>query len=610
MAALYSKSDGYADGLNMYDSSRITRGKIILEGDVFTTAELRYWAITDYIPVSSDRTYEFANYADVIANQDGNKFALFSDKNESSYIVSGSPESFQGVLSQYPDAKYARFSIRQIGPDITSTFSIVQSSFYPEFKGIKNTVVQLEGECYQKSEVIIDDANLYDSNLDTDGFYIAKGSTFTTIESRYYAMTDYLPYDSKREFTYGGLSGGNYTDGVCMAFFSEKNEEAFIAAQLIPSTSSENYGIVPDNMETAKYVRFSLRIIETNDKNTFVYARKAIDFEKLNHISIKDFSKFTINAMGDSYIQLGYDDNRGFMYFGSQIIGLGKEQINSYGIGGSMLARVSPDDNDSTRMVNRYGEMAECDLYTLMGGFNDNMAPFSSWEAKCGSIDTKDDKTTIFGACCAIIEGYKSLYPYSNAIPVMMTYPFTDNDGKILINQTLRDVASYYNIPLIDFEKSCGIKNGFNANLPRPNIADGYTWSNDGIRIDINNGTSIWESSTMPHAVGWSCIQDYIPVPSDMAWWAQNVMNANVLCYDAGKNYIGYVEGRDGKFPTGTVFVRINTNTNTKDSYSLVNIGGNFVNDGSHPNILGFRRMATVWAAKMEELLCPQILDW
>ena len=91
---------------------------------------------------------------------------------------------------------------------------------------------------------------------------------------------------------------------------------------------------------------------------------------------------------------------------------------------------------------------------------------------------------------------------------------------------------------------------------------------------------------------------------------AQNVINANVLCYNAEKNYIGYVEGRDGKFPTGTVFVRINTNTNTKDSYSLVNIGGNFVNDGSHPNILGFRRMATVWAAKMEELLCPQILDW
>lgn len=600
--------DGYADGLNMYDKSRNTPGMIIQTGNVFTTIESRYWAITDYIPVAYNRTYTLKNYADIIYNQDGNRFALFKDKSESSYITDGAPSSFASILSQHPEAKYARFSIRQVGPDITSIFFISQDSFFSDFEGIKKIAEDLDTNAYTKNEAIIEGVNMYNKNANTPKLIIKQGDSYLTQETNAYDVTDFILYDPERDFIYSGITTGNYTDKGCMAFFSERNDGAFISSIVIPSDSEESYGIVP-KVSNAKYVKFTLRTLKVGDdnvdRNTFSYSCKPIDIEKINSLKVKDYNKLTIDAMGDSYTELGYDDNRGFMFFGCQLLGMDKSRINNYGIGGTLLARTSSSDNDNTRMVNRYTEMAECDLFTLLGGFNDSVAPFSDWNEKCGSVETKDDPTTIFGACCIIIEGYKAMYPYSNAIPVIMTYPFTDSDSKKQINQTLRDVASYYNAPLIDFEKECGFIYGFNVNITRDNIAEGHTWV-DNKRIDIHNGINIWENTSASN--GWSYIADYIPIASDMKWWGQSHLGSNVLCYDSNKNFIGYQEGRDNEFLEGTAFIRINTYTNVKESYSIQNIGGTF-GDGAHPNIIGFKlRMAPVWAAKMNELLLPIIV--
>ena len=72
--------------------------------------------------------------------------------------------------------------------------------------------------------------------------------------------------------------------------------------------------------------------------------------------------------MGDSYTQMGYDDNRGFMFFGAKLLGIEKSQINNYGIGGTKIAKTSSADNDSNVMVNRYQNMEDCDIYTCLAG--------------------------------------------------------------------------------------------------------------------------------------------------------------------------------------------------------------------------------------------------
>ena len=475
-----------------------------------------------------------------------------------------------------------------------------------------------------KENIVIDGVNLYNISKNENGFIIKEGDSYKKEINKYYSVTGFLPYDSNREWIYSGCTSGNYTDLACIAFFEDENEESYLGSIKVPSTSKSDYGLLDSQFPEAKFVKFSLRSLvlgdDTVDLDDFSYARKdssdristiyrqtvqnTSDIELLKSKSY-DLTNVVIDAMGDSYTQMGYDDNRGFMFFGAKLLGIEKSRINNYGIGGTKIARTSSTDNDSSIMVNRYQNMVDCDIYTLLGGYNDSNAPFSNWNEKLGSEETKDDPTTIFGACCTIIEGYRRIYPYSNAIPVIMTYPFAPDSNKKSLNQCLRNVADYYNAPLIDFEKMCGFIDGKNCRTGRPNILDDYMGN--------------WISGQRPHYNGsdkmltdanWGYIPDYIPRPvgASILWVP---INCNLHQYKQENGIYVWLKQsgtREAELLDECTHIRFAYYESNKDSAYIRVEDGTFVCDGDiHPNLLGFKlRMAPVWAAKMKDLLFPK----
>lgn len=483
----------------------------------------------------------------------------------------------------------------------------------------KNKIEQLNGESIKKSEVVIDEANLYNKLNNENKLIIKEGDTYTKESNKYYSITDFLPYNSTRTWEYSGCTTGNYINLGCIAYFSEKSEESYLGAKIIPKTSE--YQPLTGDYPEAKFVKFTLRLLEANDIDEFSYYRKSVDLASLKNkvtklgqevskLSTKllDFSVVIIDAMGDSYTDMGYDDNRGFMFFGAKILGIEKSQINSYGIGGTKIAKTSSSDNDSSIMVNRVSAMQECDIYTLMGGYNDGNAPFDNWDEKLGSESTKDDTTTIFGACCGIIEGYRQKYPYSNAIPVLMTYPYAPNDNKKKLNQCLRDVADYYNAPIIDFEKLCGFVQGKNCQIGRENILDSYiqNWIS-GKRPDYKGSDKILSEEN------WGYIPDYIPRPENakILWVPINCNLHQYQYIDGVYKWLKQSGSREAELLDECTHIRFAYYDAQKGNAYIRVEDGTFVCDGDiHPNLLGFKkRMATVWAAKMKELLFPLLVE-
>ena len=480
----------------------------------------------------------------------------------------------------------------------------------------KIDIAKLDYKTINKFEVIIDEVNLYNKPNNESSFIIREGDSYNKVSYKYYSVTDFLPYDSKRTWEYSGCTTGNYTDKGCIAYFSEKNEESYLGAKLIPNVSE--YVPLTENFPEAKFVKFTLRVISATDLKDFTYYRKSVDVtalsnnvaaldQKVSILNTKslDFSNITIDAMGDSYTQMGYDDNRGFLFFGAKILGIEKSQINSYGIGGARIAKLSAEDSNTNTMVNRVSAMKECDIYTIMGGYNDSNTPFDNWDAKLGSESTKNDPTTIFGACCGIIEGYRQKYPYSNAIPVLMTYPYAPDTNKKKLNQCLRDVANYYNAPIIDFEKLCGFVEGKNCKIGRPNILDEYipNWVS-GKRPNWQNGVTI-----EPEA-GWGYIPDYIPRPENAkVLWINTNCNLHQYQYTDGVyRWLKQSSSREAKLLDECTHIRFAFYDKEKENAYIRVEDGTFVCDGDiHPNLLGFMKMATIWAAKMKELLFPKL---
>ena len=490
--------------------------------------------------------------------------------------------------------------------------------------GLDDSVGHIQDTYVNKEDAVIEGVNLYNISKNEEQFIIKEGDSYNKVSSKYYSITGFLPYDSDSEWIYSGCSTGDYTDLGCIAFFSGKSDDTYIGSILVPATSKAGYGLLTDQFPEANYVKFTLRRIGFEhgimDLEEFSYAKKDISGRITNIESqteqntsditlLKtksyDLTDVVIDAMGDSYTQMGYDDNRGFMFFGTKLLGIEKSQINNYGIGGTKIAKTSSADNDSNVMVNRYQNMEDCDIYTLLGGYNDSNAPFDNWNDKLGSVETKDDPTTIFGACCMIIEGFRAIYPYSNAIPVIMTYPFAPDSNKKSLNQCLRNVADYYNAPLIDFEKMCGFIDGKNCRTGRPNILDDYMGN--------------WISGQRPHYNGsdkmltdanWGYIPDYIPRPvgASILWVP---INCNLHQYKQENGIYVWLKQsgtREAELLDECTHIRFAYYEAQKDSAYIRVEDGTFVCDGDiHPNLLGFKlRMAPVWAAKMKDLLFPK----
>jgi hypothetical protein len=325
-----------------------------------------------------------------------------------------------------------------------------------------------------------------------------------------------------------------------------------------------------------------------------------------------------VNNLGDSYTELGYDNNRGYIFFTANYLGLDKlTNFGNYGIGGTRLANNSVSTTDANAMVNRYNVVPFGDLLVIMGGFNDNSTPFGTWTEKLGSVATKSDTNTIWGAFCTIIEGRKTQFPYLNENVALMTYPYTQGSlDKVALNQTIRDVADYYNLPLLDLEKECGIVDGFNASLNRTSLSDGVTWI-DERRISFTDGKTIWNISTNPTSSAniYSYHENFIPVDYSLYQYINRSTQSNILQYaynggvsgtDADYDYIGYDLNSsvyETKLEPNCTHLRFSVQTTAKTyKYSIVD--GEYVTDNTHLNLLGMRnKVAPLYTQFLKEIL-------
>lgn len=480
-----------------------------------------------------------------------------------------------------------------------------------EITEIKNFI---NDSVYEKSDGIIDDFNIFKKENLKTGYYINSDypDTYQETANIFYVVCDYMPIDSIRTWVYEGLTAGNYTDKTALALFSDKNEESFIKSISLKKLPNNIHSIV-NQYPNARFIRFSLRTLNSGsgvDLDTFKYFRSSQDIT--NIILERQESQYngcnSINVLGDSYSGLGCDENRGFIWFALRDMNM-LGALNKWAIGGTRLAWSSMDGTDvkdKLSMVNRIDEMPDSNVMTIMAGFNDNISPYENIEEKIGDINSDADKTTIIGAYKYIIERHKERFPYSNCKIVLMTYPYSNNSYHPKLNDAIRTIADYYKLPLIDFDKNCGFKNGLNCMLNRPNLAESVTWSAENTRINISDGFSIWENNT--NSNGWQYTEDYIPVDSELYSLLDQHgrQNSNVLCYkdsDGIKEFLGYKSGREIQMFKGTTHIRINCNTGYTDTYKIYPQDGEFVSDGTHPNLLGFKTMYPIFRQEIKKVL-------
>jgi hypothetical protein len=452
--------------------------------------------------------------------------------------------------------------------------------------------------------VILDDTNLFNKGTVTPNKIIKIGGAYTIETNTYYQVTDFMPIDVNRTFIFTGSTTGNYTDGGCLALFTTNSDASYLGAVVLRNLSS-NLKATVANYPTAKFVKFTLRKVNNDDLPLFSYSRQAYDFVTLEttlatKISLpSSYLTAKINALGDSYTALGGDANRGFIYQALSLMGLNPTtQQGNYGTGGTRIANNSLSVTDTQAIVNRYNLVPYNEVLLLLGGFNDGPTPYTTWAEKIGTISDVNT-TTIYGAYKAIIEGRKINNIYSNESIILMTYPYTQaNADKILLNQTIREVALFYNLPLIDFERNCNFIKGVNCDLQRASFTVGKTWI-DGTRINYNNGTTFLTDA------GWAWIDEYIPVNVSLYKYISQPINCNVFqYYYNGSSYvfIKYGGAYESVLEPNCTHIRISATLSQKASKWTIT-DGEYVTDGTHPNLLGFARMTPLLIENLKSIL-------
>jgi hypothetical protein len=449
--------------------------------------------------------------------------------------------------------------------------------------------------------VILDNVNIFKKETVIPNKIIKIGATYTLESSIYYQVTDFLLIDLGRTFIFTGSTTGNFTDGGAVAFFSSDTDASYLGAVVIKNLSS-NLKNTAALFPTAKFVKFTLRKIAPDDLNTFSYFRQPYDFTALENTVATKISLPTsyltakVNAVGDSYTALGGDANRGFIYQALSLMGLNPTtQQGNYGIGGTRIANNSLTVTDTQAIVNRYNLVPYNEVLLLMGGYNDNIAPYATWAEKIGTISDVNT-TTIYGAYKAIINGRITNNQYSKERLILMTYPYTDaSANKVLLNQTIREVALYYNLPLIDFERNCNFIKGVNCALNRTSFTNGKTWI-DGTRIDYRDGVNFLTDS------GWAWIDEYIPVNVSLYKYISQPVNCNTFQYyfnGSGYDFIKYSGAYESVLEPNCTHIRISAFLSQKTSKWTIE-DGEYVTDGTHPNLLGFARMTPLLAENLK----------
>ena len=140
--------------------------------------------------------------------------------------------------------------------------------------------------------------------------------------------------------------------------------------------------------------------------------------------------------------------------------GLG--EVRGYGIGGTRIARQQVPTPEPYRwfdqdFCSRFDEMnPDADLVVVLGGVND----YATGDAPMGCFSDRTPDS-FYGALHYLMEGLCNKYP--KAVIVFMTplhRTWEEHDGKKLSDyvKAIKEVATYYAIPVLDLYATSGIQ--------------------------------------------------------------------------------------------------------------------------------------------------------
>lgn len=147
----------------------------------------------------------------------------------------------------------------------------------------------------------------------------------------------------------------------------------------------------------------------------------------------------------------------------------GLAEVRNYGIGGTRIAREitntwAKNDEDKNMCARSLEMDPDADLIVLFGGSNDfghGTAPFG--------LPTDRTRDTFIGGCHEVMRNLIERYPTATIIVVTPLHRWNENDPHGDFRnydlatldkyaQTLRDVAEYYSLPVLDLYRISGIQ--------------------------------------------------------------------------------------------------------------------------------------------------------
>jgi len=190
-----------------------------------------------------------------------------------------------------------------------------------------------------------------------------------------------------------------------------------------------------------------------------------------NVASLKYFGKI-MNVLGDSITGNPIYTTKFYHDYLKEMFGL--SLVRNYGIGGSTVAKLADDTNNS--MALRYTEMDnDADIILVFGGTND------SYENRI-PIGTMADRTveTYYGAWHVLLSGLIEKYPEKTIVAITPL----QRDTAEIVNyiQPVKDVAAYYSIPCLDLYNGGGLYAG-SETIRNKYMPDGLHPNAEGHRI-------------------------------------------------------------------------------------------------------------------------------
>ncbi|MGD7047680.1 SGNH/GDSL hydrolase family protein [Rossellomorea marisflavi] len=254
-------------------------------------------------------------------------------------------------------------------------------------------------------------------------------------------------YDAQKNFVSGMTPRTYFTvpSGVAFArttsFVSTKDQEMVVKGTTLPPS------YVP-------YLRYKIKS----------------QYTEFNYVSKYKGKKW--NVLGDSIsVNKNFASKLYHEYINDEF---GFGLIRNYGIGGSTVAKLGDDTNNS--MALRYGQMDDdADMITVFGGTNDS----SSGRVPIGQMS---DRTvdTFYGAYHVLLSGLIEKYP-GKKIAVFTPLQRASADTKPYA-QVVREVAAYYSVPCLDLFAGGGLYAGSQTIVNRF-MPDGLHPNADGHKI-------------------------------------------------------------------------------------------------------------------------------